>query len=621
MQDDDLSDHLSGKDNNTPELELLLPPEAPATRAEPATPDKGNGGEAQWSLAQDLYEIMEIALPTALGNLSEFLPITFAMTMVGQMRGGGEGLELDALAMANSYFNMTGLALQYGLNSALRTLCPQAVGSGRSRQLSGIYVQRAAILATVALVPSVVLAFNAASVLGALGQPPAVAVLAQAYVVRVLPALAGIAFMTVLQRVLQAEGHILANFYICFVVFLCAPAIQYAAINVLGWGLEGAAIAFSAYNCLYLMLMVPYMLCADMGHVFIPRSEALSASGMYSHLALALPGLACQLLEWASMELISIVAGTRPSAGVLIGAMGMMLNLEAIFAMCWVGFMVAVSIKVGHHIGAGEAHRAKRFSILGTGVACALALAVAGGLYAARGPIVGLYTAHAGIAALSRSLVWACGLLITANALNCTIQGVLTGAGLQRYTATCNLLSWYVVAAPVAAGAIWGLNLDVDAGVVLLLCATLAQLTAFLAQVFLLVRHDWERSVDEASVRMLESSQHDAEAALVHAADPEAGGGGGGGAGQCGSGGTGEREEYARAASSAAEIRVLVVCGDGRLDAPAPPAHAQEHHVCGAAWRLGVPGVVGAFVKFVPPAFLGARDGSDLFRGRWWEHR
>ena len=84
------------------------------------------------------------------------------------------------------------------------------------------------------------------------------------------------------------------------------------------------------------------------------------------------------------MELISIVAGTRPSAGVLIGAMGMMLNLEAIFAMCWVGFMVAVSIKVGHHIGAGEAHRAKRFSILGTGVACARALAVAGGLTCAR---------------------------------------------------------------------------------------------------------------------------------------------------------------------------------------------------------------------------------------------
>jgi hypothetical protein len=57
-----------------------------------------------------------------LGNLSEFLPITFAMGMVGQLNVGGAGLELDALAMANSYWNMTGLAVQYGLNSAMRYL-------------------------------------------------------------------------------------------------------------------------------------------------------------------------------------------------------------------------------------------------------------------------------------------------------------------------------------------------------------------------------------------------------------------------------------------------------------------------------------------------------------------
>jgi MATE family multidrug resistance protein len=101
--------------------------------------------------------------------------------------------------MANSYFNMTGLAIQYGLNSALRTLCPQAVGSGQSRELSGIYVQRASIIAFVALIPSVALAFSASRVLVAVGQPQDLAELAEQYVLRVQPALAGIAFMTVLQ--------------------------------------------------------------------------------------------------------------------------------------------------------------------------------------------------------------------------------------------------------------------------------------------------------------------------------------------------------------------------------------------------------------------------------------
>ena len=49
-------------------------------------------------------------------------------------------------------------------------------------------------------------------------------------------------------------------------------------------------------------------------------------------------------------------------------------------------------------------------------------------------------------------------------AVNGTTQGVLTGAGLQSYTATCNLIGWYFVAAPLAFGLIWGLNLDLEAG-------------------------------------------------------------------------------------------------------------------------------------------------------------
>jgi MATE family multidrug resistance protein len=250
--------------------------------------------------------------------------------------------------MANSYWNVTGLAVQYGLNSAMRTLAPQAVGSGKSRELSGIHVQRAAMIAVSALIPSLLLAVHADKILVAAGQPPDLAAKAREYVLLVQPALAGIALRGFLQLILQAEGHIMANFYISFFVFCVAPALQYLLIHYLNLGLRGAGIAFSIYNCLYLVIMVPYMLWADLGHVFVPRREALNPAGMWAHLSLAIPGLFCQLLEWASMELVSIVAGTRRSARQLIGALGLCLNLEAIFCMFAVGFMVAVSIKVRH---------------------------------------------------------------------------------------------------------------------------------------------------------------------------------------------------------------------------------------------------------------------------------
>lgn len=112
--------------NEAHERESLLVQIPPHPRPDETHGSIKAGGQLNVSIWDNLIEIFQIAVPTALGNLSEFLPITFAMGMVGQLTQGGDGLQLDALAMGNSYWNMTGLAVQYGLNSAMRTLAPQA---------------------------------------------------------------------------------------------------------------------------------------------------------------------------------------------------------------------------------------------------------------------------------------------------------------------------------------------------------------------------------------------------------------------------------------------------------------------------------------------------------------
>ena len=75
QQDDDLVDDADADDE---EHDRLLPSQ-PAARKDFESQDP-----SVWS---NLCQIMEIAVPTALGNLSEFLPITFAMSMVGQLNG------------------------------------------------------------------------------------------------------------------------------------------------------------------------------------------------------------------------------------------------------------------------------------------------------------------------------------------------------------------------------------------------------------------------------------------------------------------------------------------------------------------------------------------------------
>ena len=185
------------------------------------------GAMAPLRRRDEVMDIVRLAVPTGVANLLEYLPVSFAMWMVGKSGAREAGLDLDAMALGRSYFNLTCLSVSYGLISALRTLCPQAVGAGKGRELHGIYCRRA--LAFVLMGSSVGVAavvFAEPVLVHCLGQPRELAQLARRYCVGLLPSMYGIGPMTILQRVMTAEGHVFANLAICAAVFATAPAWQ-----------------------------------------------------------------------------------------------------------------------------------------------------------------------------------------------------------------------------------------------------------------------------------------------------------------------------------------------------------------------------------------------------------
>jgi len=92
------------------------------------------------------------------------------------------------------------------------------------------------------------------------------------------------------------------------------------------------------------------------------------------------------------------------------------------------------------------------------------------------------------------------------------MQGALSGAGLQKVTAASSLVAWYLIGAPLACGLIWGLQLDMAAGDVLLLSCAAAMLAAFAGQAVALLRHDWRVSVDAAAARLDQTLAESADA-------------------------------------------------------------------------------------------------------------
>jgi Na+-driven multidrug efflux pump len=308
--------------------ETSSPPHDGEPASEPtaaSTPTKGG-----------LRELLRIAIPTALANLAEYLPVSVALYFIGR-RGSAD--DLDAVGLGRSYFNISCFSTSYGLISALRTLCPQAAGAKKGKELHGLYAQRAlAIVALAAVIGITGIHFADAVLIHVLGQPRQLARRAKRYGLALLPALFGIPCMTVVQRVMTAEGHVFANLAICAAVFATAPFWQNFLVYRHGLGFVGAAWASSITNNQYLLLQIPYCLYVGLGHVFRPRSirEVFDRRGIREFLGLSLPGLVASLLEWWSMEFVIALAGTRRSPAVL-AAVVCALNVQTVLEMCWLG--------------------------------------------------------------------------------------------------------------------------------------------------------------------------------------------------------------------------------------------------------------------------------------------
>ena len=462
------------------------------------------------SLFSEILTIINIVVPTAVGNGLEYLPVLIGMALVGHSQSPNTKDELDALSLGRTFFNFVAMAPGFGLISALRTLCPQAVGAGQPR-LNALYLQRAFLLVILWIGPVTVCALYAERILLLVGQPPEASRLAQPYVLRLLPTYFGVVGMSAIQRIYQAENKNYANLVIVAITFCTAPPLQWLLINRLGY--LGAAWASSAYNNVYFLLQIPHLCYLGRGYLFVPRMATLSKRGLYEYVRLMIPGFLMCCMEWWVLEALVFLAGRLHHADVAIAAFTLTSQVQAMGLMAWIGLGVASSSLVGQRIGAADLVGARRAALITplVGFALAALLGVAVALLAPQ--IADGFAKAAKIDNLvSRLLPLVAGVMVV-DALSNSLQGVCSGLGLQRVAAYGQVVGYYIVGLPAACALAYGLLHDSEDGAFGLWGGVgLAMLTAAVMQVVALVRHDWSQSVKEAQRRL------EAEAAGVSTA-------------------------------------------------------------------------------------------------------
>lgn len=498
------------------------------------------------TVLRDVVAALRITVPTALSNMMEYLPFLCAIVIVGNGSDGSESVakELDAFALARVYVNTVAIAPGFGFITALRTLCPQAVGAGKPK-LCALYLQRAFAIVLVGFLPLLPLLLFSDRILMALGQPAEVAALTRPLCLRMIPQYFGYVLMSALQRVYQAEDlncaalalwhpgrsrawysydRLLltllllvctlvappstcagANFAITAAVASLAVPLTWLLVHPLELGYLGAAWAGSACTSMYVCFQVPHLLWTGRGYLFrpLPPSRVFAHDGVREYLLLTAPGFVMQVLEWWVQELVVLVAGLLQHSTVTIGAFTLTMAFHDIGVMGWIGLAVASSTLVGSRIGAGQPTAARRAALVVTCIGLLLAMGYGALLALAPSALASLCTEVASIRAFTARLLPAVGAVVVADAASNALGGCCSGLGLQRYAAIAQL-GGYALGMSAGAALAFGWRHGAEDGAFMLWAGLgVSMASAAIIQLGLLCHHDWDRSATEASARLL----------------------------------------------------------------------------------------------------------------------
>ncbi|KAM0876298.1 hypothetical protein ACQ4PT_036265 [Festuca glaucescens] len=272
--------------------------------------------------------LWRVAFPAVLTEVFQFSIGFVTASFVGHIGV----VELAAVTVVESILEGFAYGVLFGMGCALDTLCGQAVGAGKLDAL-GVYVQQSWIICgatAVALTPAYAFA---TPILGSLlRQPAAVAVAAGPYARWAIPRLLAHAANFPLQKFFQTQSKVWALTAISGVALAVHIALTYVAVNRLGYGLRGAAVAGN----------ISYWLIDAAQLVYLVSGRFPDAWKGFSLLAFR------NLGAFVKLSLVSAVM--------------ICVNYQFWTMMVALGFSEAVSVRVSNGLGASRPNEAK-FSV------------------------------------------------------------------------------------------------------------------------------------------------------------------------------------------------------------------------------------------------------------------
>lgn len=317
----------------------------------------------------------------------------------------------------------------------------------------GIYFQ-SGVLVIAACMPAIFfLNWYSSSFLLLLGQDPEVAMLAQEFSRLVLLGVPFVFAYELVRKALQAQNIMAPLVAIAVIGNIVTIVVGYWLTYHTSMGFYGIALARALGNIIMPFLLLVYFR-------FRPEHltqwwcgwnfrEAMDHVGLF--LRLGVPGMLMMVMEWWAYEVLSLLAGILPNDIVAMSAHAVLLNVSSLVYMIFAGLSSAANIRVGNCLGANRPKQARLASSVALMLTLGLSLALATGLFMARGSIPLLFVNDPETVELAARALRLWAPFEVLDGLNCVIQGVFRGAGKQDVAARTNAIAYYAAGIPVAA--------------------------------------------------------------------------------------------------------------------------------------------------------------------------
>ncbi len=437
--------------------------------------------------------LFDLAWPIAIACIMWPMHSLIGLCFVGRLN---DVKYVDAVSLGTSWAGIFAFSIQVGLSNALDTLISQSFGK-KEFAACGLFFNRALLIISATSLACCLIMCLSGVVFSLFGIDAEVVRLAHAFTLAMIPAIILNAPLIVLEHFLVLQGVVYPEMLLQLANTVLYPGYCYFFIIGLDMGYLGAAAAKAFSEIAYVASLAVYVRvtgCSKECFVPMDRSALL---GWREYMALGLPTLLMTCLEWWAWEIMNLFSGTL---GVnQLAANSTVYNLCIFLFIFTVGFSGASSTLVGKSLGEGKAEQARRFAIVGSGMALGSLFVTALAMLAAKQIFERLLTSDPDVIRILDPLMYVFLLQQIFDNTQSVMGKIIIATGYQGSASFANLICYYVIMLPSA----FVLGIFANLGVCgIWMGCTIGSIAILCWYSAILLRLDWRKVVVDSHQRI-----------------------------------------------------------------------------------------------------------------------